>query len=95
MDPGDRDPAVDPARVRRGECLESSLVAGQSANRVRQSDGRRLGVAVAARDGSGGTVLAPVVGTNHHFGYAPVVGEPLAWSPNGNQIAFVSRDAGS
>ncbi len=52
------------------------------------------GVAVAARDGSGGTVLAPVVGTNHHFGYAPVVGEPLAWSPNGNQIAFVSATPG-
>ena len=52
------------------------------------------GVAVAARDGSGGTVLAPVVGTNHHFGYAPVVGEPLAWSPNGDQIAFVSATPG-
>ncbi len=52
------------------------------------------GVAVADRDGTGRTLLAPVVGTNHHFPGYNLVGEPLAWSPDGSQIAFVSATPG-
>src|SRR5262249_22172344 len=52
---------------------------------------QRAGLMVAARDGSGKTWLAPVLGTNHPL---PSTGERLAWSPDGRQIAFVSAVPG-
>jgi dipeptidyl aminopeptidase/acylaminoacyl peptidase len=74
----------------------------QAASNPRWScDGQRIayfgreeggaGVVVAARDGSGTTFLAPVVGTNHSL---PSSGERLAWSPDGKQIAFISASPG-
>ena len=49
------------------------------------------GLVVADADGSGATFIAPVQGTNHPL---PSTGERLAWSPDGNNIAFVSATTG-
>ncbi len=53
--------------------------------------GDRFGLMLTTADGSGGTFLAPVQGTNHPL---PSMGEQFAWSPNGRLIAFASATPG-
>jgi dipeptidyl aminopeptidase/acylaminoacyl peptidase len=55
------------------------------------SAGGENGLVVMKADGSSARVIAPVEGTNHPL---PSSGERLAWSPDGNQIAFVSAQPG-
>ena len=49
------------------------------------------GLVVSRADGSNATFLAPVLGTNHPL---PSAGEQIAWSPDGNKIAYVSSMPG-
>ena len=59
-------------------------------SRISAADGERRGLMIADADGSGPRFIAPSTGTNHPL---PISGDPLAWSPDGRQIAFVSVDA--
>src|SRR5436190_8944591 len=51
----------------------------------------QYGLMVAAADGTGARLIAPVSGTNHPL---PASGESISWSPDGRQIAFVSSTPG-
>jgi dipeptidyl aminopeptidase/acylaminoacyl peptidase len=51
----------------------------------------QTGLMVAHADGSGGTLLAPVRGTNNPL---PMTGKDLAWSPDSKTIAFISAMPG-
>jgi dipeptidyl aminopeptidase/acylaminoacyl peptidase len=53
--------------------------------------GDSSGVAIADADGTDSRFIAGVRGTNHVL---PSVGERIAWSPDGKQIAFVSSTPG-
>jgi dipeptidyl aminopeptidase/acylaminoacyl peptidase len=54
-------------------------------------EGEKSGLMTAAPDGSGVTFIAPIEGTNHPL---PSSGDRFAWSPDGNQIAFISATPG-
>ena len=54
-------------------------------------EGDRFGLIIASADGSASRFLAPIEGTNHPL---PTSGERLSWSPDGQQLAFVSATPG-
>ena len=55
------------------------------------SDGEHHGLMVASADGTRPRFITAVTGTNHPL---PTSGDPIAWSPDGRQIAFVSSAPG-
>src|SRR5207248_2307165 len=54
-------------------------------------EGEKSGLMVATANGTGGTLIAPVTGSNSPL---PEQGKRITWSPDSKQIAFVSATPG-
>ena len=83
--------AAGAARLCRRARLDGPLVGGRQINRLYGQRGRPVRTPCCERGRDAPRFIAPVAGTNHPL---PSSGDPLSWSPDGKQIAFVSATPG-